>query len=302
MAERFSYDYVYNYFKENGCELLSKEYINNCTLLDYICECGNQSKIKFNDFKNGVRCNICGYKKRSITQRKPYEEVEELFSKNNCKLSTTKEDYYNGNSKQKLKYICSCGNEHEITYSSFYTGRRCNNCSEERKKQTNLKKFNVNYPLQNKDINKKARKTMFKNNSAPCSKQQEFISQCLDGELNYPVDSCSLDIAFLKEKIYIEYDGGGHDLSVRLGDVTEKEFKEKEYKRRYYLKSLGWKEIKIISLKDKIPSKEKIVEIFKISKELFLKNFNWIVFDIDNLNLRFKNKTIAFDYGELIKI
>lgn len=54
-----TYEYIQNYFKKYNCILLSTEYINNFTKLNYICQCGNKSSIKFNDFQQGVRCKYC---------------------------------------------------------------------------------------------------------------------------------------------------------------------------------------------------------------------------------------------------
>lgn len=56
---RFSYEYVYNYFLENGCLLLTEDYFRNDQILDYICNCGNKRKIRFSMFKRGVRCRTC---------------------------------------------------------------------------------------------------------------------------------------------------------------------------------------------------------------------------------------------------
>ena len=56
---KLSYKYVYNYFKDQGCELLEKEYKNSHTKMEYKCDCGNISKIRFKDFKRGNRCKQC---------------------------------------------------------------------------------------------------------------------------------------------------------------------------------------------------------------------------------------------------
>ena len=44
---------VKQYFEDYGCKLLSIEYVNYNIVLDYICNCGNKSKICFANFKNG---------------------------------------------------------------------------------------------------------------------------------------------------------------------------------------------------------------------------------------------------------
>jgi hypothetical protein len=68
-----------------------------------------------------------------------------------------------------------------------------------------------------------------------------------------------LDIAFPEDKIYVEYNGGGHNLGVKIGNISEKEFKTKEIKRYKYLKSLGWKQIEINSPNDYLPEDEEII-------------------------------------------
>ena len=63
--QTFSYEFVYNYFKDQGCELLEKEYINCKTKIKYKCSCGNISQIVFRSFQKGARCIKCGIKRRS---------------------------------------------------------------------------------------------------------------------------------------------------------------------------------------------------------------------------------------------
>ena len=83
---KLSYDYVYNYFQSQNCQLLSKEYLNNSKKLDYICCCGNKSKITYGHLKNGQRCKKCGIKKEIETKLKNgtftcgySKESQELF-------------------------------------------------------------------------------------------------------------------------------------------------------------------------------------------------------------------------------
>lgn len=117
-TEKHSYEYVYNYFKENGCELLEKEYINNNTRMKFICKCGNINKITFAHFKRGNRCITCGGKER-LTQ----EYVENYFKERGCEFL----DKYK-NAKTKYKYRCVCGEISEISVNKFKIGRRCKKC------------------------------------------------------------------------------------------------------------------------------------------------------------------------------
>lgn len=150
-------------------------------------------------------------------------------------------------------------------------------------KVTMKTRYNVEHPFEIPGVKDKALKKMMKtfheNGTAPCSKQQKLIHELVGGELNYPVDKCMLDIAFPNEMIYIEYDGGGHDLSVKLGTYTCDEFEKKEMRRQYYLNSLGWKLIRIKCKNDKLPSNEKIVNEISNAKEYLNNNHNWIIIE-----------------------
>lgn len=71
---KHSYEYVRRYFEDQGCTLLSDEYKNTQQKLDYICECGRKSSIRFANFQNGQRCRPCGIKKISGENSPHYKE------------------------------------------------------------------------------------------------------------------------------------------------------------------------------------------------------------------------------------
>lgn len=131
--KRYTYEEVYDYFKDNGCQLLSEEYKDNRTHLHYICNCGNQSKIYFKDFKKGVRCRKC-----SGSEKHTYEYVKLVFEEQDCTLLS--KEYKDG--KTKLDYICSCGRQSSITYSNFVRGVRCEGCYREKTKGENSRFWN----------------------------------------------------------------------------------------------------------------------------------------------------------------
>lgn len=103
-------------------------------------------------------------------------------------------------------------------------------------RQTNRLKYGVDNPQQNKEIKEKTMRTMNENGTTPCSIQQKYIHNLIGGVINFPLAISSLDIAFPDEKIYIEYDGSGHWLSVVHGSLTQKEFELKEIRRSYLYK------------------------------------------------------------------
>lgn len=60
--KKFSQKYVKQFFKDQGCILLS-QYEEANGVMEYICECGNKDRITFAHFKDGQRCRICKYEK-----------------------------------------------------------------------------------------------------------------------------------------------------------------------------------------------------------------------------------------------
>ena len=113
----------------------------------------------------------------------------------------------------------------------------------------------------------------------------------------------SLDIAFPDLEIAISYDGGGHNLSVKLGNKTEEEFNQEEIIRNNILKRNGWKQIHIISINDKLPSDEILLQMLDISKRYFKDYpnhswFEWLIDDGIYRNAEHKDG-VLFDYGIL---
>ena len=147
--------------------------------------------------------------------------------------------------------------------------------------KTVQKKYGKQYTSTNQvpKIKAKVRKTMFKNGTVPTSKQQEYFYKILGGELNYPFSHLSLDIALINEKIDIEYNGSGHDLKIKLKKCTREEFDKKEIKRNNFIRLQGWKQIFIISPKDKINlyTDEEYLKLIQLSKDYLLNtSHHWV--------------------------
>ena len=62
---RHSYDFIKSEFINRGFILLSKEYKNANSYLDYICNKGHKTKIKYGDLKQGHGCKFCAIDNRS---------------------------------------------------------------------------------------------------------------------------------------------------------------------------------------------------------------------------------------------
>lgn len=169
-------------------------------------------------------------------------------------------------------------------------------------KNTLKEKYGVENPMHHPKIKERLYQTLYENGTAPCSKQQIYISNLLKGELNYPVGSNMLDIAFPNEKIYIEYDGSGHGLSVKFGSETQEEFDKRNMRRSYYLKRRGWKEIRLISSKDILPSDDKILEMVQFARRQFETGRTWVTFNIDDGTVNSQDLNDYYNYGDLKQV
>lgn len=207
--------------------------------------------------------------------------------------------------------------------------------------ETNIERYGYKFPMQNPDVYKKFSKTVYEKYGvnhisqseqakekyrktcqerygvdsslqlervrkciAPVhSKQQLYICNLYNGELNYPIKKYNMDILY--ENIDIEVDFGGHDLQVKLGTITKEEFDRREMIRNIIIKREGYKVVRIVSRKDKIPCDEILLEMLKYMKNYFQKypHHTWITFDIDNsivLNAENKNNGGEYyNYGNL---
>lgn len=107
-AEKLAFEYVCNYFREQGCELLEKKYISNNTKMRYKCGCGNISKIVFRSFQQGARCIKCGAKKRSGKNHFNYNPnlTDEEREKNKTRLSEYIYKKWRTKVYKKDNYLC----------------------------------------------------------------------------------------------------------------------------------------------------------------------------------------------------
>ena len=175
----------------------------------------------------------------------------------------------------------------------------------EKIKNTMLEKYGYAFPQQVPEIRERTMQTMFKNKTAPTSINQNHIFDLLTNNneivaLNYPFKRFFLDIAFIKNLIDLEYNGKGHDLSMRLGNLTEKEFQQKEIKREILIRQSGWKIINIISSNDKLPNDDTLLKMIHLAKEYLLNtNHTWINIDLDNQWFIFTRDRITVSFDSL---
>ena len=167
--------------------------------------------------------------------------------------------------------------------------------------ETNIKRYGVDNPLKSSEIQNKARQSLYNHGTQKCSKQQAYIAKLLNGKINYPVGNCNVDI-LLEENIICEYDGGGHDLTIKLGSISEKEFIEQERRREIFLKLKGFSTIRIISKDDLLPSDEVLLRIISEGTKYLKTGHSWINFDIDQKKIICSKFNTYYNFGVLRKI
>ena len=162
----------------------------------------------------------------------------------------------------------------------------------EKSKQTLQENYgeNIMNPMQVKEIKNKVLDSFQFNGTGPCSRQQKYIHFLIGGTLNKRVCNSLVDICFEEEKIAIEYDGGGHFLADKFNGnkMLSKEALLKEKNREDSIVNKGYKVIRFIATKDRIPSDEVILNLIEE-----FKNSDFKVIRID-----FEEGTIDRDYEE----
>lgn len=171
---------------------------------------------------------------------------------------------------------------------------------------TNLKKYGVYNVSQSSEIKKKISESFYKNGTVKTSKQQKYLCNLYFGNLNYVVGYYNVDIALPEKKWCIEYDGSGHSICVEYGTFTQEEFEQKEIIRNNVIKREGYKQIRIISSKDLLPSDEILLQMLEHAKKYFsdYPNHSWIEFNIDTSTVRNaeQKEGVFFNFGDLRRI
>ena len=174
----------------------------------------------------------------------------------------------------------------------------------EKQASTLLEKYGFNNTLKIPEVQEKIKCSLFKNGTCKTSKQQSYICNLYNGIINYPFMNYNLDV-LIDNNIDVEYDGSGHDLSLKLGNVSEEEFKKKELIRNNILKRNGYLCIRLISSTDKLPSDEVLLKILSLSKEYFnTTNHTWIEWYFDENKFRNADNIEGtfYDFGKLRRI
>lgn len=272
---------------------------------------------KSSNVRVNVKCDYCGtiYNVQNVVARK-------VKGKHACKKCVVKKkqqvfiDKYGVDNPQKIdwvrkktmdtcleKYGTNFPSQTDIVKEKIYAtnieryGFKSSSQAEsvkEKCRQTNMERYGVPYTFQRPDIIEqnviKVNKTLYAKGTGPCSKPQKLLHDIIGGELNYPAEKCLLDIAYPDEMIYVEYNGSGHKWWDRryLGEDV---VRQKDLRRQYYLKKLGWKIIRVETRKDNLYDPKIIKQLINMSKYYLLNTkHSWVELDFDNNTIAIAKK------------
>lgn len=185
------------------------------------------------------------------------EEIKEKVKQTNLKKYGAENPFASEEIKEKIKQTNT--EKYGVEYASQSEEIK------EKTKQTNIERYGVECALQSEEVQRKIQQTLRLNGkNTLCSKQQFYLANLLNGELNIPLIGYYADIVLENEKIDLEYDGGAHRAICNFyHKITSEEFDLKEKIREEKIHKKGYKTIRIISEKDKLPSDEVILNLIE---------------------------------------
>jgi len=127
---KHSYEYVEEYIKDNGCELISKEYINQSKNLEIKFPCGKIHKMSFGAFKGGERDPCTSMERfKSTVSEKTTKKMLEFMDSISFKFISFEGDEFKF--KSKITYSCPKGHIETRPYPSLWRDKNCTICTKE---------------------------------------------------------------------------------------------------------------------------------------------------------------------------
>lgn len=187
MPVKLTYDTIFYKFKDKGFTLLSTEYTDSHSPLEYLClnkhkhtatytyfcrnlgcrECQKANTWKRQQEQKAAKAQIPKKSMKGIPRKFSLEFVTQYMMEQSCWLIS---DNYTTD-RIKLKFVCMCGNEAEQNFNSFYhAGHRCNNkvCIQDRMKSSLLEKHGVTNPMHIEESKDKLKQTNLKRYGVAC--------------------------------------------------------------------------------------------------------------------------------------
>ena len=304
-------------------------------MVKVVCDvCGKESEmwyrtvIKCNEENKLITCtsNSCANKKREDTCTKKYsvknviqsQEVKNKMEDTNLERYGAKSPFGSKEIQDKAKITCKERYGAEYAAQNKEIQDKMKDTRKERygyeymfqsqETQDKIKvilkeKYGVENPMQCDEIKNKILETFQFNGTGPCSRAQKYIHFLIGGALNKRICNSLVDICFEEEKTAIEYDGGGHflgELIVNKDRSISKEALLKEKNREDSIVNKGYKVIRFIATKDRIPSDEVILNLIEEFKNSDFKVVR-IDFEEGTIEKDYNEKT-RYDFGKLRRI
>lgn len=260
------------------------------------------------------RTYVYDYNKPIIVKTKDLPRYSKSLVECSCDYCTKTKSIpycqYADSVKENGKYACAdCRiiKSFDITQSKYgVNGYASTKEFREKVAETFLNKYGCKNISQSSIIKEKKAKTFYQNSSQKSSRQQRYINDVYQGILNFSVKYYSADIYLSDDNLIIEFDGSGHILNVTTGRETMEEHNQKEIIRSNIIKREGYKQMRIISSTDKLPSDQVLLEMLDYARNYFslYPNHSWIEFSIDTSTVRNAEHKdgIPYSFGELRRI
>lgn len=271
-------------------------------------------------------CKKCAYEKSRLTNISKYG-VDNYAKTKECRekmKNTIKSlygvEHYSKTEEYKEKFHNTCTDKYGESYRKQFADKAfksfCDRTGYDFPSQSPdvrekivdscIKHYGVDNPAKSFIVREKMSDKLYANSSQKASRQQRYLNSVYQGVLNFPVKHYNVDTYLPNDNIIIEYDGGFHFGNVITGRETKEEFNRKEIIRNNTIKKEGYKQMRIASTKDLLPSDKILLQMLFEAKQYFSEypNHSWIEYDIDKSIVRNAEHKdgLQYDYGELRKI
>ena len=130
-TRKIRFDTVQDFANSFGYEILSKNYNNPKTKMQFKCPEKHTFRMCYSDFKQGKRCPVCVVENKKDLKKFTIEKIKDLFAKEGYDL--TSEEYTA--SQDLLESVCPEGHEVGLSLYEFKKGIRCKECTRNARSQ-----------------------------------------------------------------------------------------------------------------------------------------------------------------------
>lgn len=249
--------------------------IDHYRSIGYVCEDGYEITVKVNELSHGsgvaidVQCDYCG-----IIFKKQYRRYRESIGKLSCAHCKSRKAQETHIERYGAPCVLWTANVRQKIIEDSIQKYGCENpgLSDEaiaKRRETCIRKYGVPTPLEDRDIYLKTHAASDGSMNVLTSKEQIRFHEYVNGEFNYNIGKYFIDDMLVKEKICCEYDGGGHDMRVKTGQITQEKFEQKEKERNEYLVGLGYRVFRFCNPRSRAFSEDDVVSQLNKAKLAF---------------------------------